>query len=227
MYRNVKIVENEFFGRREAKEIELIDRQSFNSIMGFCLFFGFVVNALEVVYLRDFVIGLNPIVFLLGYFASAFFGIWLSKESDIPAISFMGYCFVVLPVGLVLSVSVPEYSFSSVKNAIVLTTVVTGLMCFASIIYPEFFKGLGRTLFFSLLALIVVEFVCILLGFFQIFRILDVVVAGIFCLYIGYDYYRSQQVPSTVDNAIDCCVGLYLDIINLFLRILRLIGRRK
>lgn len=220
-------MENSFFARRDSGDAELIDRGVFNGVIGICLLFGFFVNSLEVLFLRDFVRGLNPILFLLCYFASAFFGIWLSKKSDVPAVSFAGYCLVVLPVGLVLSIVVPAYSFDSVKNAFVLTTVITALMCIASTMHPDFFAGLGRTLFFSLLALILVEVAFIFLGWFEYFRILDFFGAGIFSLYIGYDYYRSQKVPSTLDNAIDCCVGLYLDIINLFLKILRLTGKRK
>jgi FtsH-binding integral membrane protein len=50
--------------------------------------------------------------------------------------------------------------------------------------------------------------------------------AAIFALYIGYDYWRAQQFPKTLDNAIDCSLDIYLDIINLFIRILRILGSR-
>ena len=49
--------------------------------------------------------------------------------------------------------------------------------------------------------------------------------AGIFSLYIGYDYQRAQFYPPTVDNAVDCALDIYLDIINLFLDILRILAR--
>ena len=51
------------------------------------------------------------------------------------------------------------------------------------------------------------------------------VVAIIFALYIGYDFWRSQQYPRTANNAVDCALDIYLDIINLFIRILEILGR--
>ena len=51
-------------------------------------------------------------------------------------------------------------------------------------------------------------------------------VAALFSLYIGYDFYRSQQFAKTVDNAVDCALDIYLDIVNLFLALLRIFGNR-
>ena len=56
--------------------------------------------------------------------------------------------------------------------------------------------------------------------------ILDWIVVLIFCGYIGYDWSRANQIPKTIDNAIDSAAALYMDIINLFLRILRILGRK-
>ncbi len=39
--------------------------------------------------------------------------------------------------------------------------------------------------------------------------------------------YRANKMPKTIDNAIDICIDLYLDIINLFLYMLRIMGRKK
>jgi len=52
-------------------------------------------------------------------------------------------------------------------------------------------------------------------------------VVVIFCGYVGVDWGRANQVPKTVDNAVDSAAALYMDIINLFLRILRILGRRR
>ena len=56
---------------------------------------------------------------------------------------------------------------------------------------------------------------------------IDWAVVFIFCGYIGYDWGRANRIPKTVDNAIDSAAALYMDIINLFLRILRILGRRR
>jgi FtsH-binding integral membrane protein len=56
--------------------------------------------------------------------------------------------------------------------------------------------------------------------------LLDGLFVLIFSGYIGYDWARANQLPKTLDNAIDASAALYLDIVNLFLRILRLLSRR-
>ena len=48
----------------------------------------------------------------------------------------------------------------------------------------------------------------------------------IFSLYIGYDWHVAQSYSKTVDNAIDSAIDLYLDLINLFLRILDILDRK-
>jgi len=78
----------------------------------------------------------------------------------------------------------------------------------------------------ALLAMIVIElFQIFILGIHQ--NWIDWAVAVIFCGYIGYDWGRGNQIPKTLDNAIDSAAALYMDIINLFLRILRILDRRK
>lgn len=46
-------------------------------------------------------------------------------------------------------------------------------------------------------------------------------------LIIGYDWGRANRIPKTTDNAIDSAAAIYIDIINLFVRILRIMGRRR
>ena len=90
---------------------------------------------------------------------------------------------------------------------------------------PELFSRLGGALIGVLIGLIVAEVVLLLFGVRQ--EITDWIAAGLFSLYIGYDLYRSQQFEKTVDNAVDCALDLYLDIANLFIRILSIMGRRR
>ena len=50
--------------------------------------------------------------------------------------------------------------------------------------------------------------------------------AVVFSVYIAYDFHRAQAFPKTLDNAVDSALDIYLDIINLFLKILRILGSR-
>ena len=92
-------------------------------------------------------------------------------------------------------------------------------------LYPVFFNKIARALSFSLIIVIIVELIEIFV--FQIHHgIIDWIVVVIFCGYVGLDWSRANQIPKTLDNAVDSAASLYMDIIILFLRILRIMGRR-
>ena len=55
--------------------------------------------------------------------------------------------------------------------------------------------------------------------------IIDYLVILIFCGYIGFDWARANQGEKTVDKAVDAAAYLYVDIANLFLRIMRILAR--
>ena len=91
--------------------------------------------------------------------------------------------------------------------------------------WPKFFLSIGRGLFVAFLAAFVVE-----LGFFFITgsapALFDWLFVGIFSGYIGYDWARAQRLPKTLDNAVDAAAALYVDIVNLFIRLLQIFSRR-
>ena len=98
-------------------------------------------------------------------------------------------------------------------------------MTTAGLLFPQFFEKIGSVLFFGLLGVLLTA---ILSRFIPgISMGVTMVSAGLFSLYIGFDVYRSQQFPRTIDNAVDCAVDIYLDIINLFLNLLRIFGKSK
>jgi FtsH-binding integral membrane protein len=163
---------------------------------------------------------------LIGYFASCFLSVYLFNKSNKPHISFIGYNFVVVPFGLIVSMVVSQYDNNLVIDAIKITGGVTILMLILGSVFPAFFKKISGTLTIALLVVIIIEF-------FQIFIIgihhnwVDWAVAVIFFGHIGYDWVRANQIPKTVDNAVDSAAALYMDITNLFVRILRIPGRRR
>ena len=54
---------------------------------------------------------------------------------------------------------------------------------------------------------------------------LDWIVVLIFCCYVGFDVSLARNRPKTLDNAVDSACGLYLDLINIFIRLLAIFGR--
>ena len=205
------------------KSHENLTEKTYNLVIGACLLYGFAVNAIMVRFLSPVFLGMNPLAFLLGYFVLCFAGIFISRSEN-PALSFLGYNLVVIPIGAVLAISLPAYSMTHIYTAIVITGLVVAVMMVLASLFPNLFSRMGTALFISLTVTIVVEVFAMIFGFGgDIFNWIFVV---IFSLYIGYDWYRAQQFPKSLDNAIDCVLDLYLDIINLFLRILEIISNR-
>lgn len=222
---------------REAREArlaavyepdEIISTRLYNVIMAGVVLWGLLVNALLCAYVGDIFLYVNPLIFLAAYFVFAFLGIHIARKSDNAFISFLGYNLVVLPMGLLVSTCVYQYGgigSQVVTDAFIYTLLITAGMVAAEIAMPELFSRLGGALLGILIGLIVAEIVLLLLHVRQ--DVTDWIAAGLFSIYIGYDFYRSQQFAKTLDNAVDCALDIYLDIINLFVRLLSIMGRRK
>ena len=217
-----------FEGYDEGKKIS---ERSYNLIIGGVLLYGLVMNAILCYVFsapeRMIVLCQNYLFLIIAYVICCIAGILLSSKSNNPVISFIGYNLVAVPVGLMVSIAVFAYGgigSEVVTQAFISTMLITGFMVAASMYKPEFFEGLGGMLAVCLIGLVVAEIILL------IFRVDQVITAwigaGIFSLYIGYDFYKAQQYPKTVDNAVDSALDIYLDVINLFLRILRILGSR-
>ena len=221
-----------FEGRKEERLnsgiADQIEARTFNAIMCGTLLWGFLVNALMVAYLAEpivaFLAGVKPWITIVGYFVLAFAGIFIAMKSDKPAISFLGFNLLVLPMGVVLCLIVPWMPVAIVTKALLLTGLVTATMILLGLVRPQLFLGLGRTLIIALLVGIVAELLATF-AFHYTGAAFDWIFVIIFSAYIGYDIAKSQMYPKTIDNAIDCALDIYLDIINLFIRILSLLSR--
>ena len=199
----------------------------YNLIIGSVLCYGFFVNWLMVRYIPYATLSsIHPLIFFIGYLASCFFGVYLFRNSDKPVVSFIGYNFVVVPFGAIINLVVYHYDPSLVLQAIKITGIVTLAMMILGSLFPAFFRRIAFALTISLLLVIIWE--CVDIFIFGIHHsVIDWIVVVIFCGYIGVDWGRANQIPRTVDNAIDSAAALYMDIIILFLRILRILGRRR
>ena len=221
-------MENSTFNRTEHDSVgPRVSGNLYNLIIGLVLSWGFLVNWLMVTHIPTVAIAsVNPWIFFIGYIGACFLGITLFTSSDKPLVSFLGYNCVVIPFGLIINLVVSQYDPALVVNALRVTGMVTVVMMILGTIFPAFFQRIARALGMALIVVIVVEMVEIFI--FKVHHgILDWAVVAIFCGYIGYDWGRANSIPKTVDNAIDSAASLYMDIINLFLRILRIMGRRR
>lgn len=196
--------------------------QIYNLILGGCVLYGILMNIIMVTCCSGLFLGMNPLIIIIGYIVSCIVGTLITRSSN-PIISFVGYNLIVVPIGVLLSVCLPFQAMNDIILSIVLVGIIVLLMIGLSTMFPRFFAKLGTTLLISLLCIIVVELVSVLLGFTGV--IFDYIIVAIFSLYVGYDWHRAQMYPKTIDNAIDSAMDIYLDVINLFMRILSILSR--
>ena len=216
--------------RRMQKSVndKILSQQSYNTLFGIVVLYGLIIDYLLCAYGVEFAMSINPIILIISYFAFEYLGLLLSIFSKKAIVSFIGYNLLVIPSGLVLSLVLQEYGGIDtiiVKQAFLYTSIITGVMITLGILFPKFFEKMSGVLFIAVFGLLIAEIIML------IFNIKNILIswigAIIYSLYIGYHIYKSQQYKKTVDNAVDCALDMYLDIIGLFLYILDILGEAK
>ena len=200
-----------------------ISIQKYNLTLGITVLYGFLVNAFMVATMSEFFASIPYGIFLIVYFIMILIGSIISVKSKQPIVSFAGYNLIVLPIGGLLSIFLPYYEGADILSAMLATGAVVATMMALSYLKPDFFAGLGKTLFLGLTLGLIAEIIALLLGYGgNFFNWLFVL---LFSLYIGYDWHKAQAYPKTIDNAIDSAIDIYLDVINLFVRILSILSK--
>lgn len=215
--------ENDYYRRGiRHKEVEQMSARAYNLTIGGVLLWGFIINALMCAFTGEFFTGLyeeHPILFLIAYFVVAIIGIIVCHMKSGVGMTFLGYNLIVFAVGTVLAICVPQASGFSILNACLITVAVTLVMIGVSTIKPDVFLSMGATLFICLSAAILIELFMLLFGIY-IPKLWDYAIVVLFCGYVGYDWAVAQTKRRTVENAVNSCAGLYLDMINIFIRLL-------
>ena len=204
-----------------------LSESKYNLLIGATLTWGFGLNYLMMELLGPTVLnimyGAGTLPFLLAYFVLVMVGNSMVRSYD-PVKCFIGYNLIAVPVGIVAVSATMFYDPAIVVRAVLCTAVVTLSMMIAASLMPHLFRRYAPALGFALLAVVIVELAATL--FFRAdVTILDWVVVGIMSMYIGYDWVRANSVQRTAANAIAAASALYMDIINIFLRLLRILAR--
>lgn len=202
-----------------------MSRGVFFLVLGLILSWGFVCTAL----ISKSTAAWHPgfmMILLIGL-GIPIIGISMSSVSDNAFVSFIGFNLVVLGISAILGPMLARYALAQpglVERAAYFTGLTTFVMALSGFLFPDFYRSIGGALFGALSALVVVSILRLFIPAIQGVGIIDYISAAIFSLYIGYDMRRAMDVVPTLDNAVDIAVSLYLDIINLFLDLLRIMG---
>ncbi|KAJ1672373.1 hypothetical protein IWW47_003989 [Coemansia sp. RSA 2052] len=160
---------------------------------------------------------------MLGTFVSLA-GLWWKRRSHPANIVFLSvFTFF---EAYVLGAATAFYKDSIVVQALAITLGLFVVLTLFAMQSRYDFSKLGSILFFSLWAIILVGLVQIFLPFNRAFDMaMAVVIALVFCGYILYDTHMIMHRLSP-DEYIVASLDLYLDVVNLFLAILRILNDR-
>ena len=200
-----------------------LSNSHFNLALGGFLLYGVLVNVVISFVLSTHIFTSEQVIAILVLsLVCGIAGIFVALKNDEPIVSFLGYNMLVIPFGLMISFVVQAYTPGVIFEAFLLTAIIMVVMMIAASVKPDWFRGMGTVLFIGLIGLIIAEVVCLFMGINPTW--VSAFSACLFSLYIGYDWVRAQEGPKTLDSAIDNALNIYLDIINLFLDLLRLLG---
>lgn len=193
----------------------------YNFLIGGFLIYGFLINLAECFVLSAIHLPKLPAFLgLLVYILCALVGSFFVREKAGTLSVFIGYHFFVVPVGVSVWLATSGRYMGDILEAAGLTTAITFMMLLASSLFPKFFAGLGRFLLVSLFSFVICELVSVFVfGYFS--NIFNLIAVFLFSLYIGYDWYMGTVRRKCVANALRTALELYLDIINIFLALLR------
>lgn len=200
--------------------------QKYNAILAGLLLYGFALCAVICnLFAVDFMM-VNPIALVVSYLLCAFAGGYLANRSQNTTLRFIGFNLLVVPSGAIIAACLPYYHYETVLYAVLGTALIAGIMLVTALVRPQTFEGIGSVLLLSLISVIVVETV-LLIFFGRSSTFIDIAVIVIMAGFIGYDFIQANKAARTVNNAIAFAIDLYLDLINIFIRLLSIFGSRE
>jgi modulator of FtsH protease len=129
--------------------------------------------------------------------------------------------------GLLLGQIIQSYANAGLGGLVLQAAGITGVMTVGLSAYALTTKrdlsGLQPMLFIAVLGLVAAAIANIWVGGTLLSAIIGWAGALIFSLYLVYDVNRTRYVEDTMGNAVLLTLGIYLNIINLFLSILRIL----
>ena len=209
----------------------LISRRMYNLVLTGLVLLSFAIMGAcsQMTSTLDFwmFVGRNPLMFTLLTLVGSIGGIItmsIGRARESLRLGMIGYTLFTLTFGFTTSMTLSMYSMESISAAFTATAGIMIVFGLAGIAFPRFFERIVPICCLGLLAIIVVEFALMLFGVQQ--TLTDIVVILLFCGFIGYDVHRAATAVPTLTNAVWYAIELYLDIINVFLRLLAIFGRR-
>lgn len=201
--------------------------RAYNLCIGISVFIGLLITAVTTYLLKDSV-GMmfyaHPLIFSILYLVVSLSASQIAINTENEMVSVIGHVVIAIATGALLSSCIPYEKMSVLLNAAITTGVILAVMITVATAFPGMFLGFGKVLLTSLFALIIGE--TIMYFIFGVSpAIIDVIAIGIFTVYIGYDWQKGLEYPKTLKFAIITTISIYLDLINIFIRLVSLTSK--
>ena len=171
---------------------------------------------------------------LIGELALVFGLVWLMKRisANIAIFMFLLYCFM---TGLTLSVIFLVFTIESIGLAFFITACMFGIMSIYGYFTKTDLTQIGQVLIMGLFGIIIAGLVNLFLRNTLIDYIVSFIGVIIFTGLTAYDTQKIKKIniignegtPEDTKESIMGALELYLDFVNLFLSLLRLLGKRR
>ncbi|RDU57931.1 Bax inhibitor-1/YccA family protein [Helicobacter sp. MIT 99-5507] len=150
--------------------------------------------------------------------------IFLKSKPIVNVMLLFAFTFItgVTLVPLLASVLGLQGGASIVAQALLMTTIIFGVMSFFALKTTKDLANMGKILFVALVVIVIASLVNIFLGNPLLQVIIAAVGAIVFSLYIAYD--TQNIIRGRYDSPIMAAISLYLDVLNLFISLLQLLS---
>ncbi len=204
-----------------------ITASTFNLIFAMSTIYGLAVYGRFALLFLDAQLGLWSV---LGLMAIAVAGAPVAASQN-PWANVLGLTMTAGGFGSITGLILSEYNLTSVidiATATILVSVVIGTVGWLLPRSLEHWAGLLLVGLFALnTAYVLLPWVAITAPVDALSQRLEWAGIALFSAYLLFDFNRAQHVPKTVHNAMDCGMAVFLDVINVFIRLLSLYGEAK
>lgn len=205
------------------------------------MFFGLIISGITAYWIASDIALQKLILFsnlfygiLIGELVLVFGLVWLIKKipAKIAIIMFLVYCFM---TGLTLSVIFLVYTIESIGLTFFIAATMFGIMSAYGYFTKRDLTQIGQVLIMGLIGLVIASIANLFLGNSMLDYILSFIGVIIFTGLTAYDTQKirnaniigNEGTPEDTKESIMGALTLYLDFINLFLKLLRLMGKRR
>ncbi len=186
-----------------------LERKGFNTLIGLLFVIALISSALLVKYAAKYFASWGVFSLLLIYVAIAGVGVMISRESLDPRVTIAGFMLVMIPGGIALSRLFSALGSTLIAHVLSITIASTIVMTVVANVAPRIFKVRKYMICTNIIAVVALEIISKEAGWCQM-KFMSMLIAGLFSLYVCYNWSLAQGYERTISAATDTCAEFYL-----------------